>query len=398
MVNGGRKLGRARKSPAAGLGALALGTCLLVTLANFPIGLLPRIAAALGVSLAAAGLLIVAYAAAATLTAVPLARRTARLERRGLLVTLFVVLGLANLGGALAPSFAVLLASRVLGGLAHGLFWAIAPPFAGRLVPAGQRGRAVAIVFLGNVVASVAGLPLATLLGQHAGWRAAFFAAAGLCGLTALICVAVLPRLSGAGGRPIRLLALLGGSGLRWIALAAFLTFTAQFAVYSYFAELVEAVLGLGSAAIAPLLLVFGLMGVAGNTLAGRPADGAADRVAGAFCALLAATLAGLALLGSIAPLACLLIAAWGAALAGLSVAIQARVLELVPEHAQDAASALNVVACNAGIGFGTLLGGVLLGAIGMRWLCLCGALIALAALASVRRDSIAAATPERSS
>jgi predicted MFS family arabinose efflux permease len=371
----------ASRSDQRGLIVLALGTFLCVTLANLPVGLLPQIAGELHVSLAASGLLMVGYAATATLSAVPLARFTAGYERRALMMLILADLCLSNLLGALAPSFPILVVSRLSGGLAHGLFWSIAAPLAGRLVEVGRHGHAISIMFLGNAVASVAGIPLATLLGQQAGWRATFLVAGVASGLVMATAWRALPRLPGiAQGRTVGLLELLRGSALRRVALAAFLAFTAQFVLYTYFTAFVEDVSGFGSATISPLLLVYGVMGIAGNTLAGRTVDRNAGGTAAAFVGLLAAVLAALALLGTLPWATVPLIGVWGAALAGLGVAIQTRNLQLAPLHAHDAASALNVVACNAGIGLGTLLGGFLIGGLGARALAAVGAAIALAA------------------
>jgi len=373
-----------RSETSGGLATLALGTFLCVTLANLPVGLLPQISESLDVSVPAAGLLVMGYAATATLSAVPLARATARRERRGLLVLVLADLCASNLVAGLAPGYAVLLGARLLGGLAHGLFWSIAAPIAGRLAGVDRQGRAISIMFLGNAAASIGGIPLATLLGQRAGWRSAFLAAALVAALVLVVALRALPRMPGrAHERGGGLRQLLRRRPVQLMTLAAFLAFTAQFAVYTYLTVIALDVAGLPSSAISPLLLAFGAMSVVGNIVAGRTVDRDAGRTAAAFVALLACVLAGLALLGAVVWVAVPLIAVWGAALAGLSVAVSTRVLEVAPDQ-REAVSALNVVACNAGIGGGTLLGGLLIGPLGGQALAGVGAAIALGGVAAL--------------
>ncbi|NUR91732.1 MAG: MFS transporter, partial [Nonomuraea sp.] len=87
---------------------LALGTFAVGTDAFVVAGFLPAMAADLGVSPAAAGQSVTVFAVAYAAGSPILATLTARLPRRTLLVAALAVLGLANLGSALAPSLAVL--------------------------------------------------------------------------------------------------------------------------------------------------------------------------------------------------------------------------------------------------------------------------------------------------
>src|SRR3954453_49362 len=143
-------------------------------------GLLPGRAPALGGSIPDTGLLISAFAIGMVVGAPLLAIGTLRLPRRRTLLAMLGVFVVAHVVGALAEGYAVLFATRVVAALACAGFWAVAAATTIALVPVDRRGRAMAVLVGGLTVANIAGVPAGTLLGQHAGWRAAFWAVAGV--------------------------------------------------------------------------------------------------------------------------------------------------------------------------------------------------------------------------
>lgn len=128
---------------------VALGTFLLVTAEQLPIGLLTSVESALSVSEGTAGLMVTVPSIVAGFAAplVPMVVRS--LDRRILLVGLMTLMTVANLGSALAPAFAVLVGSRVLVGIAIGGFWAVAAGLAVRLAAPADVPRATAVIFGG---------------------------------------------------------------------------------------------------------------------------------------------------------------------------------------------------------------------------------------------------------
>jgi DHA1 family inner membrane transport protein len=180
------------------LALLAGGTCIFVAGELLPVGLLSAISDDLHVSVGATGRLVTAYAGVVVVTAIPLTALSSDAPRKGLLLGLLAVQAAGSALAAVAPSYPLLLAARVLGAFAHGVFWSIIAALAARLA-AGGAGRATAAVFSGNSVAVVLGVPAATLLGQQAGWRASF-AALALIGAGLLIAATrVMPRLAAEG-------------------------------------------------------------------------------------------------------------------------------------------------------------------------------------------------------
>jgi MFS transporter, DHA1 family, inner membrane transport protein len=251
-------------------GGFAIGTTEFVTM-----GVLPQIAEGIDVSIPTAGHVISAYALGVVVGAPILAFFGARWPRRGLLVALMAAYGAFNLMSAAAPSYEVLMLARFLDGLPHGAYFGVASLVAASLAPAGKRGRAVASVMLGLSFANVAGVPAATWLGQHVGWRASYVAAALLSVLAAALVVAFVPSCPGhedATGR--QELRLFFRNGQAWLVLlAGAIGFGGLFAVYSYIAPTVTEVGGLPESAVPVFVLGFGLGMVVGTWLAGELAS-----------------------------------------------------------------------------------------------------------------------------
>lgn len=185
----------------------AFGIFSLVTAEQLPIGLLTSVGSALHVSEGTAGLMVTVPGVVAAIAAPLVPVAVGRMDRRVMLVGLMILMTLANVVSAIAPSFALLLASRVLVGVTIGGFWSVAGSLAVRLVPERAIGRATSIIFGGVSAAAVFGVPLGTLIGGFSGWRTAFAALGGL-GLLILIGLTfLLPRLPAARPVDLRLLA-----------------------------------------------------------------------------------------------------------------------------------------------------------------------------------------------
>ncbi len=150
--------------------ALAVASFGIGTTEFVIMGLLPDVARDLRVSIPQAGMLVSGYAIAVTIGAPILAILTARLPRKATLLALMALFILGNGLCAVAPNYGLLMAARVVTAFAHGTFFGVAAVVAASLVPHGQRGQAIALVFAGLTLANVLGVPAGTALGQIAGW------------------------------------------------------------------------------------------------------------------------------------------------------------------------------------------------------------------------------------
>jgi DHA1 family inner membrane transport protein len=259
------------------LGGFGIGTGEFVTL-----GLLPNMASSLHVSIPKAGQLISAYALGVVVGAPLLTGAAARLPRKGLLITIALTLAVGNVASALMPGFTSLLVLRFLTGLPHGTYFGVASVAASKLVAPQKRSSAMAVVFAGLTTANVVGVPLTTLIGQHAGWRICFVLVGVIEAVAAGCILLAVPvdRADAEGNAPklrheLRafrqtqiwlslLVAIVGGAGL--------------FATFSYIAPMMTHLAGFSEGAITPLLVLFGLGMTGGNLVGARLADRALMR------------------------------------------------------------------------------------------------------------------------
>jgi MFS transporter, DHA1 family, inner membrane transport protein len=390
----------ARTTPfALSLLALAMGGFAIGTTEFMAMGLLPQVADGVGVSIPTAGHLISAYALGVVVGAPILAFFGARLPRRGLLVALMAAYAGANALSALAGSFGLLFLARFLSGVPHGAYFGVASLVAASLAPRGREGRAVAMVMIGLSVANVLGVPATTWMGQHLGWRSAFWVAASLAVLTALMVLLYVPACPGdaeaTGRRELRLFA----EPQAWLTLlAGAIGFGGMFALYSYIASVVTEVGGLPEGAVPVFLLAFGVGMITGTYVAGPLADWSV------FRSLLGSSLAMAVLLLLYAVLAP---AGWWALVPSFLVAVASSVLVVnlqlrlmsVAGDAQTLGAAMNHSSLNIGNALGAWLGGLVIAAgWGYRAPALVGVVLALAGLAvlllsaTVHRRTVTAA------
>ncbi|HEY0786484.1 MAG TPA: MFS transporter, partial [Acidobacteriaceae bacterium] len=174
--------------------ALAVAAFCIGTSEFIIMGLLPNLAVDFGVSIPKAGALVSGYAISVTIGSPLVAVATSRMERRRALLLLMSIFTLGNLACALAPSYNLLFAARVLTALCHGAFFGIGSVVAVNMVAREQRAQAIAVMFTGLTLANVLGVPAGTALGQAYGWRASFWAIVPI-GLAAVLAIrAKVPR------------------------------------------------------------------------------------------------------------------------------------------------------------------------------------------------------------
>lgn len=345
------------------LAVLAAATFTFVTTETQPVALLSPMAHGLHVSESSVGLLMTAYAAIAGLSAIPLTIFASRIPRRGLMIGTVSALVASQLVLVIAPTYAVALLARLIGALAHGVFWAVIAQVAARLVSGERVGKAMAAVFAGNSLALVAGTPLVSALGALAGWRAAVavmgvFAAATVAGMWR-----VLPRIGSGEAHLGRRAILTGAFRLPRLLIVCTVTlFVAfgQFVAFTYFAPIVRAHTGLTGTGLSAVLLAYGAAGVLGVGAVGAFTDRRPRTALLSCCGAVVGALGLLSLAGHSIPAVVIAALAWGAGFTALPICLQGAVLRVAP-GLPDTASALYVVAFQIGIGGGALIGAGLL-------------------------------------
>ena len=361
---------------ALGIGAFALGTGEFVIM-----GLLPEVAADIGVTIPQAGHVISSYALGVVIGAPVLAVAAATWGRRALLVALMLAVALGNFASAAAPGYASLNALRFVAGMPHGTYFGVAALVAAALAAPGQRARAIGLVMSGLTLATLLGVPLAAWLGQHFGWRAAFVLVGAIALLAAGLIQRTLPAMPApAGASPLRELGALRNKQV-WLTLGiGAIGFGGLFSVFSYVKPTMIEVAGLPLSGVPVVLAMFGLGMVAGNVLGSRLADRALMPTVGGMLVWSIVVLLAYVFTAQSVVLGSINIFLIGTTVA-IGPALQLRLMDVAGE-AQVLAAALNHSAFNLANALGAWLGGLAIAA-GLGWTSTgwVGALLALAGL-----------------
>ena len=346
--------------------ALAMGGFAIGTSEFAGMGLMPNIAAELGVSEPQVGHLISAYALGVVVGAPLLAILGAKQPRRRLLLWFMAFYAVGNFGSAMAPDYPTLMLSRFIAGLPHGAYFGVAALVAAHISPPGQRGTAVARVMLGLSVALLIGNPLATWMGQQIGWRSAFVLVSLLAVATAAMTAWRLPVGMGAprsdalrelrdfNRRPVWLTLGIGAIG-----------FAGMFSVFSYLTPTLLQVTGVGESFIPFALMTFGIGSILGTLAGGWLFDRFGFPAAGIVLLWSMAILLLFPLAARSAWLVLPVVLAVGT-MGALATVLQSHLMD-VAGHAQTLAAASHHAAFNAANALGPWLGGLAITA-GYGW------------------------------
>ena len=364
--------------PWVGLITLAAAVFLSVTSEMLPTGLLPEMSASLNVTESQIGLLVSWFAFTVVVTSAPVAILTRRFPRHGLIIIVLVIFALSSVLTAIAPTYELVVAARVLGGVAHGLFWSVVGAYAAHLVPKAQIGRAVSITVAGGTLAFVFGVPLGTAAGHLLGWRLSFVALGVLMLIGAALVWKFLPPVArdSTSTSTTDAAASAPQGGRRDVTIPAVvlicfitgITMVGHYSFYTYIAPFLLDGLGVAASQLAPLLFAYGVAGAIGLLLVGtvfgpRPTLGL---VLGLAASAVSVTL--LALFSATLPVALAAFVLWGMAFGTLPPLMQTRMLHAASPGIRDTAAAFYTTAFNAGIGGGALLGAVLIETVGLEF------------------------------
>ncbi len=341
--------------------ALAVGGFGIGTTEFAMMGLLPNVAAGLGVSVPTAGHVISAYALGVVVGAPLLVAVSAKMRRKTLALMLMGLFTVGNLLSVFAQDYATLLVTRFIAGLPHGAFFGVAAVLAASLVAPGKRGRAISMVMMGLSVANVLGVPLATYVGQQFGWRWLFILVACIGVVTMAAIYAFIPNHKAQADASLRKELSALRRGQVWLTLlVGVVGFGGFFAVYTYVANTMTDVAGFAAAFLPVVVGLYGLGMVAGSYVGGRMADWSVMGSIYLMMGFIAVILVIYAATVHVQWMALLMIFVIGASGSMLIPSLQTRLLDVSP-GAPTLASSLNHSALNMANALGAFVGGLVI-------------------------------------
>lgn len=360
---------------------MAISAFIFNTTEFVPIALLSDIGHSFAMPVETVGHMITIYAWIVAILSLPAMLATAHIERRKLLIGLFVIFIVGHAVSVTAQSFAMLLVGRALIALAHAVFWSITASLVVRVAPKDRQTKALGLLSMGSALATVLGLPLGRMIGQWLGWRMTF-GTIGVAALLAMIMVWwILPKLPSKDvGSAASLPSIFNNIPLLTVYTLTVLCVTAHFTAYSYIEPYMLTISQFSQQFATVILLSFGVAGLLASWLFGHFYDRFPRAFLISAMATLLFSLLASAWLPHVPTLWLVLAMLWGLAITAISLAFQLRVLQLAP-NATDVAMSIFSGIYNIGIGGGAFVGGWVIASLGLAMVGYVGAGIALIAM-----------------
>ena len=346
-----------------------------------PVALLTDIGQSFDMQSSDVGLMMTVYAWTVMIMSLPAMLATGDMERKGLLLKLFIIFIIGHIISVIAWNYWILLIARMCIAVAHSLFWAITASLVMRVAPKNKKTQAIGMLAIGTSLATILGLPLGRLVGQLVGWRITFAIIAALALVVMVFIMRLLPNLPSKNAGSLSSLPILAKRPLL-IGLYAttVIIVSAHFTAYTYIEPFMVQIGELDPNLATIILLVFGVSGITASVIFNRLYRFGPTQFISTAMILLAVSLAFMLVSASYTATMFTLAFIWGIGISCIGLALQMRVLQLAPD-ATDVASAIFSGIFNAGIGAGALFGIQIARQVGLEYIGFSGAALAVIAL-----------------
>ena len=346
-----------------------------------PVALLTDIGQSFDMQSSDVGLMMTVYAWTVMIMSLPAMLATGDMERKSLLLKLFVIFIIGHIISVIAWNYWILLIARMCIAVAHSLFWAITASLVMRVAPKNKKTQAIGMLAIGTSLATILGLPLGRIVGQLVGWRITFAIIAALAVVVMVFIMSLLPNLPSKNAGSLSSLPILAKRPLL-IGLYAttVLIVSAHFTAYTYIEPFMVQIGQMDPNLTTMILLVFGISGVTASVIFNRLYRLGATQFIIHAILLLAISLGFMLTSAGYTATMFALAFIWGIGISCIGLALQMRVLQLAPD-ATDVASAIYSGIFNAGIGAGALFGNQITHHIGLEYIGFSGATLAMIAL-----------------
>ncbi|EFH6920375.1 MFS transporter [Escherichia coli] len=366
---------------------LAVGSFTLINTEFLPVGLLSEIASFFNVSTGEAGLVITAPGVAAAISAPSLMLFAGKWDRRYIMISMILMVVLANLVIYIADNYLLALFSRILLGIAVGGYWSFSMPFAMNLVSDEYKSRAAAIVVAGISAGTVAGVPLGTFFGITFGWKNAFWMNGIFAAIVLCLQVRFIPSVKEDTSTDLSVMwKVLTTPAITQRLLAAILYGAAHFTAFTYYEPLVLTHSHLPGQTLPLFMLGYGIAGLMGTFLAENLIRKVSPRgtLAISVILLVCAICSIITVPATIATIMIITLV-WGIAFGLMPVSINVWLAQASGDK-YEIASSLNVTAFQIAIATGSLFGGMLVGKMGITMPFIIGIVMGLMCLGMLKR------------
>ncbi|MBZ9809036.1 MFS transporter [Mesorhizobium sp. BR1-1-9] len=238
-------LGANARPPIPALAYLLTGCIAVIGSNSLVLGpIAPAVAVSFATSVPVVMMGAAAFGLGTSASALFLARYIDRIGARRMLQAALLLLALALVASAAAPTVTALVAAQLLAGIAAGVAMPAIYASSAAIAPPGRESGTIGVVLTGWTLSMVAGVSLSAVLADLVHWRAVFAAVALLAAMAlGSLTASSLPDVRKAGPAPAPLEAL-GTPGIVPLLIACGAFMTAFYGVYGYLGDHLHSGLG----------------------------------------------------------------------------------------------------------------------------------------------------------